>query len=198
MAPPAMTDVVRGAGAGAVATVAMSAVMLAAGRLGMVGRQPPEAIVRRAGQLGGAEPRGRAAGVLASLAHLGFGAGTGAAYALLPPTARPVLRAVGVSLGVYAASYAGWVPGGGGGGGPPPAAPPPPPRGGGRRPGGGGPAVAPPPPRAAAAPPAAPPPPPPPRDRTDRQAVMAAAHVVYGAVLGALDARGRGRGLHRG
>ena len=155
MAPPAMTDVVRGAGAGAVATVAMSAVMLAAGRLGMVGRQPPEAIVRRAGQLGGAEPRGRAAGVLASLAHLGFGAGTGAAYALLPPTARPVLRAVGVSLGVYAASYAGWVP-------------------------------------ALGALPHAE------RDRTDRQAVMAAAHVVYGAVLGALDARGRGRGLHRG
>ena len=123
--------------------------MLTAGRLGLMGRQPPEAIVRRAGQLGGHEPRGRTAQVLATAAHLAFGAGTGAAHGLLPPARRPAARGVLVGLVVYAASYAGWVPAVG------------------------------------ALPPAD-------RDRSDRQAVMAAAHVVYGAVLGVLDDRARG------
>ncbi len=141
-------DLVRGGVAGAAATVAMSSLMLAAGRAGLVGRQAPEAIVRQAGALVGAEPRGRVAGALAAAAHLGFGVGTGAAYGLLPPSPRPVAHGVLVALGVYAISYAGWVPGLG------------------------------------ALPVAH-------RDREDRQTVMVAAHVVYGAVLGALDARGR-------
>jgi len=138
----------RGAAAGAVATAAMSALMLAAGRAGLMGRQPPEAIVRRAGQLTATEPRGRLAEALAAAAHLAFGVGTGAAYALLPPAGRPVARGVAAGTAVYAVSYAGWVPALG------------------------------------ALPPAD-------RDRTSRQAAMAAAHVVYGAVLGALDNRWR-------
>ena len=144
-----MIDVLtRGAAAGAVATAAMSALMLAAGRSGLVGRQPPEAIVRQAGALAAAEPRGRRADALAVVAHLGFGAGTGAAYALLPRGSRPVLRGAVVGEAVYAVSYAGWVPALG------------------------------------ALPHAT-------RDRATRQAVMVAAHVVYGAVLGALDDRWR-------
>ena len=122
--------------------------MLAAGRAGLMGRQPPEAIVRRAGALADEEPRGRLADALAVLAHLGFGAGTGAAYALLPPSRRPVARGTAVATGVYAVSYAGWVPALG--------------------------AL----PRAD-------------RDRPPRQAVMLAAHLLYGAVLGALDERWR-------
>lgn len=105
-----LTSAGRGALAGSAATVVMSAFMLAAGRAGLVGRQPPEAIVRRAGALTGQEPRGRTADLLASVAHLGFGATTGAAYAVLPPPRSPVVRGVVVSLGVYAVSYAGWVP----------------------------------------------------------------------------------------
>jgi hypothetical protein len=144
-----MLDVMtRGAAAGTVATAAMSALMLAAGRVGVMGRQPPEAIVRQAGALAAAEPRGRLADALATVAHVAFGAGSGAAYALLPPTRRPVARGVAVATGVWAVSYAGWVPALG--------------------------AL----PRAD-------------RDRTPRQAVMLAAHVVYGAVLGALDDRWR-------
>jgi hypothetical protein len=138
----------RGAAAGAVATAAMSAVMLAAGRLLPMGRQPPEAIVRQAGARTGAEPRGRLAEALAVVAHLGFGAGTGAAYALLPRSRRPLLRGLAVGEAVYAVSYAGWVPALG------------------------------------ALPHAT-------RDRTTRQAVMAAAHLLYGGVLGALDDRWR-------
>ena len=138
----------RGAAAGAVATAAMSALMLAAGRAGLVPRQPPEAIVRRVGALSGGEPRGRLADALAAVAHLGFGAATGAAYALLPRSARPVLRGTAVGELVYAVSYAGWVP-------------------------------------ALGALPAAD------RDHRPRQVTMAAAHVVYGAVLGALDDRWR-------
>ena len=105
-----MDALTRGAAAGTVATAAMSALMLAAGRVGLVGRQPPEAIVRRAGALTAAEPRGRLADALAVVAHLGFGAGTGAAYALLPRPAHPVLRGMAVGEAVYAVSYAGWVP----------------------------------------------------------------------------------------
>ena len=141
-------DLTRGASAGAVATAAMSALMLAAGRTGLMGRQPPEAIVRQAGALAAAEPRGRLADVLAVVAHLGFGVGTGAAYALLPSSRRPLLRGVAMGTGVYAVSYAGWVP------------------------------------VLGALPSAT-------RDRPTRQAAMLAAHVVYGAVLGALDDRWR-------
>ena len=138
----------RGALSGSAATVVMSAVMLAAGRAGLMGRQPPEAIVRRAGALIGAEPRGRTAENLAALAHLGFGASAGAALAVFPPSAHPVRRGVLLSLGIYAVSYAGWVP-------------------------------------ALRALPSAD------RDREDRQWTMVLAHVVYGAVLGELDARAR-------
>jgi hypothetical protein len=138
----------RGAASGSIATVVMSAAMLAAGRAGLMGRQPPEAIVRRAGQLAGAEPQGRTADALASVMHLAFGAVCGAAYALLPASSRPVARGVAVSLAIYGVSYAGWVP------------------------------------ALRALPPTD-------EDRSDRQASMAAAHVVFGAVLGALDARWR-------
>lgn len=103
-----MEQALRGAAAGLVATGAMSAVMLAARRAGLLGRQPPEAIVRRTGRLLGAEPRAPLAGVLGAAAHVAFGAGTGAAYALLPR--RGPGTAVALALAVWAVSYEGWVP----------------------------------------------------------------------------------------
>jgi hypothetical protein len=79
----------RGAVAGGVATVAMSALMLAAGRVGLLGRQPPQAIAERAVEVGTGErvpaPAGRALGVLT---HLAFGGGAGVGYALLPPAEK--------------------------------------------------------------------------------------------------------------
>ncbi len=142
----------RGGVAGAVGTVAMSALMLAAGRAGLVGRQPPEAITRTAVRRAtGVELRGTRADALSSLSHLGFGVCSGALYSALPAPTRvpPPVRGAAFGLGVWAVSYLGWVP------------------------------------RVLGALPSAE------DDRNDRVAVMVTAHVLYGAVLGALDARWR-------
>ena len=138
----------RGAWAGAVATVPMSAVMLAL--RGPMGEQPPDAIATEAAHAVGADPTERQADAMAVVAHLGFGAATGAAYALAPRVGPPVLRGVVAALGVWAVSYQGWVPALG---------------------------IL---PRAS-------------EDRPARPAVMIAAHVVYGAVLGTLEERLRRR-----
>ena len=143
-----MSRLLRGAAQGTAATVLMSVPMLVAGRLGQVGRQPPEAIVRRAGDLVGEEPHGATAGLLGTVAHLAFGVGIGVVGALLPDRGAGIPRGVALSLAVYAASYQGWVP------------------------------------VLGALPPAS-------RDRVDRQAVLLGSHVVFGVVLGALDARNR-------
>ena len=144
----AVSDVVRGAVAGAVATVPMSVVMLAFRE--PMGEQPPDAITTRAAHAAGAEPTEPQADAMAVVAHLGFGAGCGAAYALLPRVGPPVLRGVLTGLGVWAVSYQGWIPALG---------------------------IL---PKAS-------------EDRPARPAVMVAAHVVYGAALGALEQRLRGR-----
>lgn len=143
-----LASLVRGAVAGTAATAAMSGLMLGSRRLGFSERQAPEEVVRRAGDLVGAEPQGRTADALASLAHLGFGAGCGALHALLPRVGPAPARGAALGLVVYAASYEGWVPAMG------------------------------------AMPPAH-------RDARDRQAVLLAAHVVYGLVLGVLEERWR-------
>jgi hypothetical protein len=105
---PPVVDVLRGALAGTVATGAMSVLMLALRR--PVGEQPPEAIVKHVARGVGATPTEREADAMAVVAHLGFGATIGAAYALLPRTGAPALRGVVTALAVYGASYQGWVP----------------------------------------------------------------------------------------
>ncbi|HEU5073726.1 MAG TPA: hypothetical protein VFU02_06125, partial [Polyangiaceae bacterium] len=76
---------VLGAGAGAAATLAMSALMLVAQRTGLLGRSPPRHIVEHA--LAGLHVRHEVSRsnrqLLAALAHLGFGASQGAIYAAL-------------------------------------------------------------------------------------------------------------------
>ena len=103
-----LRDAARGAAAGVVATGAMSAVMLAFRR--QMGEQPPDAIAKSAAGAVGAEPAEAEAEVLASIAHLGFGLGVGAGYALLPRHLPPPVRGVAVALAVWAVSYQGWVP----------------------------------------------------------------------------------------
>lgn len=139
----------RGAAAGTVATVPMSALMLGAGKLGLMGEQPPEAITKEAvEEVTGTEPHGATSDALASLAHLGFGAVSGALFAAIPWPQRVPAPVAGVALAlpIWAASYRGWVPAFG------------------------------------ALPHAD-------HDRKDRVAAMIGAHVVFGAALGALDAR---------
>jgi len=104
----------RGAGAGALATVAMSAEMLAAQRLGVMGEQPPERIAEDAAEeVTGSQPDEGTTDVLASVAHFAFGAAGGAGYALiLGRSARSAGPVTGIVFGllVWAASYAGWIP----------------------------------------------------------------------------------------
>jgi len=127
-----------------VATVAMSGVMLALRK--QMGPQPPDVMATHAAHAVGADPTEEQADVLAAVSHVAFGAGGGAAYALLPRVGPPWLRGVVTGLGIWASAYQGWVPALG------------------------------------ILPPAT-------EDRPARPAVMIAAHVVYGAVLGELEDR---------
>lgn len=136
---------------GAVATVPMSAVMLVAGRIGAMGTQPPERVAERAmGATGvGATSKGEK-DVATSVAHLAFGAGGGAAFALLHRRlnlpVHAVAQGVAFGLAVWAVSYQGWIPALG------------------------------------ILPPAD-------DDRPGRRRAMIGAHIVYGSVVGAAEAR---------
>lgn len=130
----------RGAVAGTLATGAMSALMLAAGRTGLLRHQPPKRIARAflPGHRHRPKPGER---LLGGAAHFGFGAASGALFGLLVGDRRPRIPVgVGYGLAVWAVSYQGWVP------------------------------------RLHMMPPAS-------RDLPERRAVMAGAHVVYGAAL---------------
>ena len=113
-----MADKVRsaakGALAGALATAPMSAVMLGADRLGLMGRQPPEVIIQKALDAANREPRRRTVKPTAAAAHVGFGAAAGAAFALLESDEDALPRSIAkgalFGIGLYAASYAGWIP----------------------------------------------------------------------------------------
>jgi hypothetical protein len=138
----------KGAAAGGVATLPMSGVMLAAGRAGLMGRQPPEAITDAALDAVGVErPSETVEKSAAATAHLAFGVAMGAAFALIEhrfrPRRAPVADGIVFALAVWALSYKGWVPALG---------------------------IM----------------PPPEEDRPGRPQSMIAAHVVYGAALGAL------------
>ncbi len=140
------TGLLRGALGGIVATGAMSAVMVAGDRLGLMGEQPPTKITAAALQKAGVDDPSGVAAVIAPLAHLGFGAAVGATYGLLRrivPSVPSVPLGIGFGLAVYVTSYKGWIPALG---------------------------IM----------------PPPERDRPGRPAIMLAAHVVYGVVLGCL------------
>lgn len=103
-----MNALLRGALAGAVATVPMSVVMLALRK--QMGAQPPDVITTEAAHRVGAEPTEGQADALASVAHLAFGAVGGAAYAALPRYGPPPLRGVLTGLAIWSSAYQGWVP----------------------------------------------------------------------------------------
>jgi hypothetical protein len=108
-----LTAAVHGSAAGAGATLAMSAVMLAAERLGMMGRHPPERIVERGIHAAGRAPTRREVDAAATVAHIGFGAASGAVFALIARSVRPRVPeqlAIPFALAVWLVSYFGWIP----------------------------------------------------------------------------------------
>ena len=102
----------RGAVAGLVATIPMTAVMFAAQRLGPVDELDPELITEAGLDAAGAQASETTQNLLSSLAHLGFGAGVGALYGLVSCRMRraPLLTGPLYGLAVCGASYQGWVP----------------------------------------------------------------------------------------
>ncbi|MGI8498730.1 MAG: DUF6789 family protein [Gemmatimonadaceae bacterium] len=103
-----------GAAAGALATIPMSAVMLAAEKAGLMGKQPPELVAEKGFAVAGAQPSEPVKKATAVAVHFGFGAVAGALFGLLSrrntSDGSPIARGIGYGLAVYTASYAGWIP----------------------------------------------------------------------------------------
>lgn len=110
-----LNALLEGAMAGGLATLPMSGVMLAAGKAGLMGQQPPEKITEAALDAVGVEhPSDEVEKSATVAAHLGFGVAMGAAFSLLQHELRPrtpaVLNGIGFGLAVWALSYEGWIP----------------------------------------------------------------------------------------
>jgi hypothetical protein len=108
-----VSRVVQGAAAGVLATAAMSGVMLAARRAGLMRKMPPERITEKLLDALGLGRSEREENAAATAAHFGFGAAAGAPFALVrPPVVRrhPVLSGLLYGTLVWAASYGGWIP----------------------------------------------------------------------------------------
>jgi hypothetical protein len=108
-----VTTGLRDAASGAIATAAMSAVMVAGDRVGLLGEPPPTTVTRAALREAGVEHPSDAAGRMAPLAHLLFGAqggiGFGVIRRLVPGVPGGILGVL-FGLGVYGVSYKGWIP----------------------------------------------------------------------------------------
>jgi hypothetical protein len=104
-----------GALAGLAATLPMSAVMQAAKVAGLLPEHPPERITENALESAGVHLTERESNVVSAAAHLAFGAAAGALFGVLhrrlPLPVPAAAHGVVFALGVYAASYEGWLPG---------------------------------------------------------------------------------------
>lgn len=122
----AVAGAARGFAGGLVATVAMSAVMFGAQKVGLLGRMPPrkitDALLGAVGLRGKTpEPARRA---LAAVNHLAFGGACGALFGLAHEVWRvrapsssgvrghraPLVAGLAFGTAIWAVSYAGWVP----------------------------------------------------------------------------------------
>jgi hypothetical protein len=102
---------VAGGLSGALATAAMTGWMAAGRLLGPHGEPPPKRLVRRAARRIGLPARHTSplTWIATGAAHLGFGAGSGALYAVAVRRSTTT-RGMAFGLAVYAVSYAGWIP----------------------------------------------------------------------------------------
>ncbi len=101
--------------AGAIATVPMSAIMLLAGEMGAMGKQPPEEITEDLLDAAHVPHRSeRREKALTVVGHLAYGMGMGALFGILRSKVRlpapPEVQGMAFGLAVWAVSYEGWVP----------------------------------------------------------------------------------------
>jgi glycine/D-amino acid oxidase-like deaminating enzyme/nitrite reductase/ring-hydroxylating ferredoxin subunit len=100
---------------GALATVAMTAALMVAKPLGLLGQFPPRKIVQKTRRRMGLLWMPRSVdNFVTTAAHWGFGVATGALFGLLHRRrrgfARSAIEGAGYGAAVWAASYYGWVP----------------------------------------------------------------------------------------
>lgn len=108
--------ILDGALGGALGTAGMSALMLAAGKAGLMGEQPPDKIAGAAlDALGVHEPDERAQDAMATALHFAFGTGSGVLFGVLhrrlPFRVPGALHGMLFAAIIWAANYQGWIPG---------------------------------------------------------------------------------------
>jgi hypothetical protein len=104
-----------GAAAGAVGAAAMGLVMLVSRRFGIVGKLAPEHITEAGAEAAGVDRHQqseRAENAASTVAHLAYGAGNGAVFALAAPRlpGPPLVRGLTFAAALLVVSYEGWVP----------------------------------------------------------------------------------------
>ena len=107
-----MSRILRGATAGALATAPMSAVMVGAKQLGLMGGMPPEKITSSVLRRSGIHPSEGQQDALATILHVGFGTAAGAVFGVMAPKPLIARVPVGMAYGaaIWGVSYMGWVP----------------------------------------------------------------------------------------
>jgi hypothetical protein len=102
----------RGAVGGILATGAMSLVMVASRRLGIVGKLAPEHITEQTLDAAGVQRDEAEERVATGLAHFAYGTANGAVFALVGPhlPGPRALRGLLFAGGLLLISYEGWVP----------------------------------------------------------------------------------------
>ena len=107
-----MKSLIRGFRAGTIATALMSALMLAARRLGIVGELPPEKITSKILRRRGIRPDAGQQDAIATGLHFAFGAAAGGAFGVIarrvPVPSVPLGLAYGTAI--WGVSYMGWLP----------------------------------------------------------------------------------------
>lgn len=104
-------NVLIGAGAGLLATGAMSLAMAGFKTWGALGEPPPRKLTRKIFSRMGLPIRSRSALNLTALAgHFAYGACLGALFGLLPSKAHSAYGGAAYGMAIWSSNYAGWIP----------------------------------------------------------------------------------------